>query len=504
MDRLPLLGGSYSARSVIANCQRCINLFPERNPKDSPVPLTHYQRPGLVALSAPGTPGRGRCLYQGSNGNGYAVVGANVYYISRADFSFQKIGTVSGAGTTPVSLRDNGIEMMVADNSSFGWRFKIADNSAYTQISDPSFVGATRIDFIDTFLIWNQPGTVFFQSSLSNQIEPMDPLYFAGKAAWPDPLQVPIVTRHELLLVGALKSEPWYDAGNAAFPFAALPGAYVEHGTCAPYSVVNSDVNTYWLGQDLQGIGEIFRLRGYQCQKISNPALEYQIRQMYLAGTISDCVAYAYQQDGHRFVVFNFPSGDQTWVWDESVDDPMVGWHQRCWSDSEGNLHRERPMGYASIYGKQCALDWETGTLYQLNPNVYTDQLTVNGAAGPCQYIRTFPHLMAGTDPQGKPMLAEGRMVTHTRFLLDMDCGNTPDQASPPVTPQVSLRYSDDRGKTWTSDVLQSAGKLGQYGTRPEWTGLGQAMDRVYEVAWSFNGLAALNGAWVDGRVNNR
>jgi hypothetical protein len=501
VQKLPLIGGSYSARSVISNCQRCINLFPERNPKDSPTPLTHYQRPGLIALSTPPVPGAGRCLYQASNGNGYAVVGRNIYYISQADFSFNFVGTVSGVGSTPVSMCDNGFEMMVVDNSPFGWRFRIADNLGFTQITDLSFVGATRVDFIDTFLIWNQPGTVFFQSSLSNQVEPMDPLYFAGKAAWPDPLQSIIVNKHQILLPGRLKGEQWYDAGNPAFPFAMLPGAYVEHGTVAPYSVVASDICVYWLGQDLQGIGEVWRLRGYQCQKISNPALEFQIRKMYDQGTISDCVAYTYQQDGHRFVVFNFPTGDQSWVWDETVDDPMMGWHQRCWIDSQGTLHRERPMGYASLYGKQVALDWQTGTLYKLDLNTYSDQLTVGGAPGPCFYARSFPHLMAGFNSQGQQVLAEGRMVQHDRFLLDIDCGNVPQQASPPVEPLVTLKWSDDRGHSWNEGLLQTIGELGQYGTRPEWGGLGQAMDRIYDVSWSLNGPATLNGAWVEGRV---
>src|SRR5690348_11329969 len=128
MQKLPLIGGSYSARSVIANCQRCINLFPERNPKDSPVPLTHYPRPGLTALTQPPAAPAGRCIYTASNGNGYIVVGKSIYYVSRADFSLVKVGEVSANGTTPVTMCDNGFEMMVADNSAFGWRFRISDN----------------------------------------------------------------------------------------------------------------------------------------------------------------------------------------------------------------------------------------------------------------------------------------------------------------------------------------------------------------------------------------
>ena len=158
-------------------------------------------------------------------------------------------------------------------------------------------------------------------------------------------------------------------------------------------------------------------------------------------------------------------------------------------------------MGYASLYGKQVALDWQTGTLYKLDLNTYSDQLSVGGTPGPCFYARSFPHLMAGFNSQGQQVLAEGRMVQHDRFLLDIDCGNVPQQASPPVEPLVTLKWSDDRGHSWNEGLLQTIGELGQYGTRPEWGGLGQAMDRIYDVSWSLNGPATLNGAWVEGRV---
>lgn len=54
MPRIPLLGAAYEAQSVIANAQRCINLYPEANQKDSSVPLTHYPTPGLDPIGVPG------------------------------------------------------------------------------------------------------------------------------------------------------------------------------------------------------------------------------------------------------------------------------------------------------------------------------------------------------------------------------------------------------------------------------------------------------------------
>ncbi len=275
-----------------------------------------------------------------------------------------------------------------------------------------------------------------------------------------------------------------------------MTGASVEHGIAAKYSVAASDINTYWVSRNLAGQGVILRKRGYETTRISNHAIEYALQQMT---DFTDAVGYVFQVTGHLFYVLSFPTGNQTWVWDESIGDPDLGWHQRGWTDGDGGFNRDRGVMGANLYGKNVCLDWENGTLYEQSISVYTD--TVNTIEYPITFLRTFPHLMAGVDPAtGKPVLAEGQMVQHDRFQLDAECGNA-DQG---INAQFTLRYSDDRGRTWTGAVLLSAGETGKYLTRPDTRILGQAMDRVYEVSWSFAGQVALNGAWIQGKVLNQ
>lgn len=496
MERLPLLGGSYSARSIIANAQRCINLYPEMNPKDAPVPLTHYQRPGLRPLAG-GPNSAVRCLYRASNGTGYGIIGSNVYLID-PDWTLNLLGTITPDRKNICSMIDNGFEVMIVDGSQNGWKVDLITN-VFSQIVDPStlFNGADRVDYIDTYTLWNIPGTRAFGSTLSNSLT-FDPLFFASKTDYPDLLQTLIVNRHELLLIGSLKSEIWYDAGNPLFPFAELPGTYVEHGTASKYSVASADIAVYWLGQDLEGQGIVFRHRGYETKRISNHALEYALQQMAAFSAITDAIGYTYQQGGHVFYVLTFPSGNQTWVFDEAVGDPNVAWHQRAWTDANGNLNRDRTNCAAFMYGTNVVGDWENGTIYALDTNVYTD--TVAGVVCPISFIRTFPHLMSGIGSQGQPMLANGKRVQHSAFVADMECGTT-DKDAAGNPPQIWLRYSDDRGKTFSGEILQSAGATGEYLTQPLWRGMGIARDRVYEVGYSFAGPAALNGAYVEGAV---
>lgn len=159
MPRIPLTSGAYSAPSIIANAQRCVNLFVEANPQDTnpPVPVTHYPRPGLTSLSNVPTPGRGRCLYTATNGDLYAVVDQQVYYID-PDFAWHSLGTLLSPVTTPVIMADNGSNVLVVDGDASGNNIALATRTM-TIMGDPNFLGGTRVDFLDSFLILNQPNT---------------------------------------------------------------------------------------------------------------------------------------------------------------------------------------------------------------------------------------------------------------------------------------------------------------------------------------------------------
>jgi len=503
MAKLPLIGGAYSPRSIIANCQRCINLYPEINTRDAPAPMTHYQRPGLKPL-AQGPNAPVRALYRASNGNGYAVIGNSVFAVTPT-WQLQLLGQIAPGRTNPANFIDNGTFAIVVDGSPNGWAINLSNN-AFAQLEDPTglFRGATRGDYIDSFLLFNVPGGTSNEwiSSLSGTIT-FDPTYFAFKTAYPDPLQTLIVNNHEILLIGQLKTEVWYNGGLATFPFLMIQGVYHEHGTVARYSVASSDISVFCLGLDLQGQGVVWRFIGYDSIRISNHALEYQIRKMAATVGIEDAIGYVYQVDGHYFYVLHFPKGDQTWVYDDTIKDPMTAWHQEGWSDPiTGFLHRHRGNCHAFFNGTNVVGDWQNGTLYAMDLDTYTD--TVNGEVCSIQWLRTFPHIGAGEvefGPYGKrPIPADGRRIQFTAFMLDLECGMAPLGANG-ESPRVAVRYSDDRGRTWSHDTMQPGGEIGQYLTWPTWRGLGIARDRVFEAEYAFQGPGALNGAWVEGTV---
>jgi len=405
---------------------------------------------------------------------------------------------------------DNGETIVIADGSSMAWTIDLASHSfnPYTD-STGLMRGADRVDYIDTFLIMNVAGgnNNEWISTLSNSID-FDPTYFAFKTAYPDNLQTLIVNHHNIILIGSLKSEIWFNAGLSGFPFIMIQGAYYEHGTGARYSVASNDISVYFLGQDLQGDGVVWRIGGgdqYYARRVSNHAVEHSLRMMRETVGTDDAIGYCYQQEGHFFYVLHFPKGNTTWVYDDSIgsQDPMAAWHQECWTDpATGKLNRHRGNCAAYLYGKNVCGDWENGTIYQMDLNTYTD--TVDSNTCPISWIRTFPHIGTGEIEIGmwgrRPVLADGRRIQFFDFELDLECGTSPlgVDGKPPT---VALRFSDDRGRTWSGDTLQTGGETGQYLTWPTWRSLGIARDRVFEVEYAFQGPAALNGAWAYGTV---
>lgn len=493
MPRVVLTGGAYSAPSLIAGAQRSVNLFPEINPQanQAPVPVTHYPRPGLTPLGAPPAVGQGRCLYCATNGDLYAVIDQQVYFID-PNLNFFNIGALETPAETPCYMADNGTDIVIIDGTAQGYNINMSTRSM-TSIGDPNFLGSDRADYIDTFLIFNQPGTPNWYSSLSNQVS-FNALDFGTKTAWPDNIIALIACERVVWLLGPKKGEIWYNAGASPFSFQEQPSIIIEQGCAAKYSVQKQDVNVYWLSQSPEGDRMVMRGNNNVAQRISLSSIEAEFRKY---PRVDDAIGDCYQIQGHAFYRLHFPTADKTWVWDENTKQ----WWEDNSIDSNGNLHRSRVAFTAFAYGKNIGLDWQNGNIYQLDPSNFTD----NGKPFPC--IRSFPHNIDG----------EFDRVTYWRLIADMETGtgtgtqSIPTENSPwsisfsngfgPLSltepPLVSLRTSRARGERWGNAVMQPMGAAGLYNTRPTWNRLGYATDMVFELSWSTPMKTALNGAFI-------
>jgi hypothetical protein len=435
---------------------RMVNLFPEIVPEGGKEPAFLQRAPGLTRLATIGIgPIRGMWQF---GGYGYAVSGPTLFQI---DSNWNAVAKGTIAGTGPVSMADNGIQLFVAANPQ-GYIYN-AQTDVFQQITDPDFPGAGTVGYLDGYFVFNEPNSQKIWVTQLLDGASVDPLDFASAEGNPDDVVAIFVDHREVWVYGTNSTEVWYNAGLLDFPLTRIQGAYNELGCAAPYSIAKMDNQIYWLGKDARGQGMVFRAAGYMGQRISTHAIEWQMQEY---PNLEDAVGYTYQQDGHSFYVLNFPTANTTWVFDVATG----AWHERA-SFQNGDFNRHRGNSQMFYNNETVIGDYQNGKIYKFDLESYSDD------GQPQKWLRSWRAL-----PTGANNLA--RTIQHA---LQLDCetgvGLNLGQGS---DPQVMLRFSDDGGHTWSNEHWKSMGKIGRYGKRTIWRRLGATMkirDRVYEVS---------------------
>jgi hypothetical protein len=450
------IGPSYTLQSVNVDCQRCVNLFPEINAlgtgKEREV-ASLVSTPGLrLLLTLPESPVRG--VYRSSTGQLYAVGGNKFYSVSSAWVATELGALNSSSG--PISMADNGISVVVVDGTD-GYVCTIS-GGAWAEITDPDFYASDLVTFQDGYFLFTKKGTqqFFFTDINATTFDALDISTAEGS---PDNLVGPISVNQNVYLFGDYSTEVFYNSGDADAPFQRIQGAVVGVGCSAAHSIARIQNAVYWLGGDDTGTGIIYRMQGYQAERISTPAIEAVIRGVATTD-LANARAWTYQQGGHVFYCLNIPTVDSTWVYDASTQ----MWHERQYLDL-WSMERHRADCHALAYGQNVVGDWETGAIYALDPDTYTD----NGTS--IARIRRAPHLTK-----------ELRNLFHSSFELDLETGVGLDGTGQGTDPQAILRFSDDGGHNWSNEKTGSIGKMGETRTRRIWRRLGRSRDRVYEV----------------------
>jgi hypothetical protein len=453
---LGFVGPTYTLSSVNVDCQRCINLYPEVNElgtgKDREV-ASFLSAPGLKSLATIGS-GPHRGAWVTSTGRYFVVSGNTLYEISSSYVPTSRGTLVTSTGT--VSMADNGLQLVLVDGPN-GYALTLATNS-YAQISDPNFIGATKVLALDGYFIFNSPTAPQFYLS------DLEAITFSGDLS---PLQTNIgsllttaVDHRNLWLFGPNAIDVFYNSGAANFPFEYIQGSHMDIGCAAKDSVTNLYGTLLWLGQDKNGQGIVYQAAGFQPQRISTLSVEEALRSY---SSISDATAWTYQDAGHSFYVLNFPTANATWVFDMQTK----LWHERAYLSS-GVLQRHRAQTHVLFNQKHIVGDYANGKIYELSRSYFDDD------GNPMPKIRRSPHVSSDMVRQ-----------FFSQFELDFEAGVGLDGTTQGTNPQVILRWSDDGGHSWSNEHWGSLGKIGQTRWRAQWQRLGSARSRVFEISVS-------------------
>jgi hypothetical protein len=437
---IPFGTQSYVHRSKPLSAQRMVNCYLEVAPPAAKTAAAVVPSYGIESFATVGTgPMRGGCVVDGVP---FVVSGQSLYRISSS-------GTATSLGTIPnlddVTMMGDGINVIVVTNTD-GY---VYDGSSVSQITDSDFPGADWVLYFDGYAVIAEPnsGRIYIAG-------PLDPknwnaLDFATAEGAPDDILWGVVDHRELFLFGRESIEVWYNSGNADFPFERVPSGFIEQGIMSKWAAGKCDNSVYFLGNDCIA----YRLEGYTPVRVSHHAFEQAVE----GYSNKTCRVIPFVEGGHKMVAFRF--ADACWVYDISTQ----LWHER---QSYG-YDTWRGKFVLHAYDSYLVADSESASLGKLSGDTFTE----------------FGGILR-TECTSPAIWDQNRLISHSLLELCFESG-VGLQTGQGSNPLVMLQFSDDGGRTWSSERTASLGEIGEYKTRVRFTRLGASRDRVYRFALS-------------------
>ena len=454
MARIGFVGATYQSQSLNTDAQDAIELMVETDESGS----------GKSAASLVNTPGLAPWCGLTINGKltsatrGAIAINAlgvtRVFFVADgqlfevfADKSFIARGGVAN-DEQPSSLACSPLQVMVASGGN-AYVYDLTANTL-TAIAALAGIPIVQVGYSDGFFQALQKNSQTFYVSApvtEGGATSWDLTNFGTVSVFPDTVLAMLVDHREVWLFGATRSTAYYDSGGANFPYDVVPGGFLELGIAAPASAVRADNSPFWIGADERGGGIAWRATGYQPQRVSTHAVEAAWNNY---PTIADAVGYSYQEGGHTFVQWTFPSANVTWVYDVAAP-PGSQWHKRAfWDAKDGVYTAHRSICHVYAWGKHLVGDWATG-------NVYQQAMPQSDGAGGWLFCDHFGNAIRRL--RAAPYVSnELKWIRHNELIVDGEVGLGPAQAltGPVQNAANGLTLADATGALWTVTVLDN------------------------------------------------
>lgn len=444
LSPVQLFGLDQGGKSATVTAQRHLNLFAEIKQEAEKSRVVFY-----------GTPGTS--LFSSANGDtptrGWIAVGNLLYYVHRGTFyQIDNAGTRTSRGTLStttgrVDLSYDGAVILIVDGTT-GYTYTIA-TTTFIEIADIDFPdGANTCDWLDgQFIVDDGTGSDAFFISADGTV--WDALDFATAESAPDGLVRVFVDHGQVLLFGEKTIEPWGNIGTGDFPFSPVKGSTAQFGLASRWSLTKFNDTVAFLGKNEGGQVQVMILEQYAPKPISSQELDDLINKY---SSVSDATFYSYMLGGHPMLQCNFPTAGKSWLYDASTG---------LWSPLEYGLDGGRHRGemHVDFLGRALIADYSNGNIYELDPDVYTD----NGTAIARELI-------------GRHIFRGNERITVDEIYVDMEVG-VGTATGQGVNPQAMLSVSKSNGKTWNNPRWAKIGKVGEYLARVAWRKFGECRD---------------------------
>lgn len=441
---IPLVGQSYESRTIPLSAQVTRNLYIEPVAEGlSPSALLSW--PGSKLFATGNDANRG--MYDKVwNDNVFTVEGGSLW---KTNLFGQKseVGSIPGSDRCIFAAAQNFLYVVTEGNV---YR---TNGSSIQSVTDVDLESPNSVAFLNSQLIYDGAGGRFAVSDPGDGTS-IDSLSYATAESNADDTIRVYVFGENLIVFGTQSIEQWWNTGNGSPPVDRYQGSQKPVGLGAVHAVTSTDKAPYFLGHDRT----IYRLEGFETVQVSTVALNNAIEGYR---DVSDCFALSLKIQGQSMVIFNFPKADKTWAYSEN----LARWVELS---SGVNGGRHAVNGNCFAFGKNLISDYRDGKLFEWDVNTFSD----NGS--PIVRERV-------TQPITSDLFGiAGKTVFWQRLELILNSGSGLAKGQG-KDPQVMMSYSDDLGRTWSSEQWVSAGVMGAYEWVVEWDSLGAAEARVFK-----------------------
>lgn len=427
---------------------RLINCYAEDAGPDGKSKLPIHVNSGwetFAALTGQGIIRAGLVL----NGAIYCVAGDKACKVS-ASGVITVLGTVGGPDLTKLVTMDRNRKVtpqicITVDNFVY-----LIESDVLSTLVDvdlqPDVNSVTHID--GYFVLFCDSGT--FQLTSIDEGSTIDALDFSTASAHPDGGVRCASRNRDLVLFGSESVEFWSNTGGT-FPFTRTTSATgPDAGLLAAGSVAALNQTLAYVASDRT----VRMLNGYTPTRISTHSVERSISGDPDPAAIT---ALAWTEDGH--VRYEVSGTDYTWIYDAT---------NGTWTEAKSyGYDRSRAGVYINLDGRHIFGDFMSGRLFERAKRFF--------------------------DESGDPIVWEVRMspvhdfprrLKHNALFIDVMTGAA---GTPSAEPQIMVDYSDDGGKTFSTQRLLSLGLQGQRMKTVKTLRLGRSgpQGRVYRLSGS-------------------
>lgn len=441
---IPLVGPTYTNRSLPVSAQVTKNMYIESNPAgDELISLMPF--PGLKLFAATGS-GKNRGMGEYNN-ELYAVTGATLYKISVS-------GVVTSLGAIPGSnecvLTTDGVSLVITYGSGkpITW-----NGSTLTVGTDADLPNASTSSYITRRIVYDGNGASIAFSEFDTALD-VDSDDVALVESSPDDVLAVIEQDEQVIVFTEKKIVPHYFSDSGSPPFDPIQNSIKNIGLRSVHSLSQNPAFLYFLGSDLN----VYRYSGLQVQPIGNPAIgqaiESYVDQEKAKG---ECFTIQHQ----NFYYLTFP-GQASWLFSESSS---------TWTSLSYGTQNDSHLinSLTRIYNKNYVGDRLTGNIYELDTETYTD----NGAV-----IHRQRDTAAIT---GRDFGSPGKEIFMDKLILTLETGASLVSSEA----KLMMQYSDDNGRSYSAERWMTIGALGDYGTAVEWDEMGSFYSRMFRFTMS-------------------